>query len=58
MQAKKTNSRLTAELSKAKHEVSKNQMQKEKNLKAPIGVEMIDNTLQIITQMQQQKKGL
>ena len=33
-------------------------MQKEKNQKAPVGVELIDNTLQIITQMQQQKKVL
>ena len=33
-------------------------MQKEKMGKAPVGVELIDNTLQIITQIQQQKKQL
>ena len=45
-------------MSNAKQELSKNQVQREKNQKAPVGVELIDNTLQIIGQMQQQKKVL
>lgn len=56
LQAKKTISRLTAELNAAKNELSKTQLQKDKNMKNPVGTELIDNTLQIVTQIQQQKK--
>ena len=56
LQAKKTISRLTTELNAAKAELNKAQLQKDKNLKNPVGTELIDNTLQIVTQIQQQKK--
>ena len=49
LQAKKTISRLTNQLSQAKAQVEKQDQEKEKNQKAPVGVELIDNTLQIIT---------
>ena len=41
-------SRLQSELATARQELGKNQAQKEKALKAPVGVNLIDNSLQII----------
>lgn len=58
IQAKKTISRLTLDLTDAKKELGKVQAFKDKNQKAPVGVELIDNTLQIISQMQHQKNAL
>ena len=45
LQAKKTISRLTVDLSQAKAELSVFTNQKEKNKSNPQGVELIDNTL-------------
>ena len=45
LQAKKQISRLTTELSQAKLELGKSKDQKDKNQKAPVGTELIDNTL-------------
>lgn len=50
-QAKKKIARLTAELTTCRQELSKNQQSKEKAKNAPIGVELIDNSLKIITEM-------
>ena len=47
--AKKQISRLTSELSNIKLSHQKNLAIKDKNQKAPVGVELIDNTLVIIS---------
>ena len=57
-QAKKKISRLTAELTVCRQEVAKTRQSKEQGKKAPIGVELIDNSLKIITEMQQAKNVL
>jgi hypothetical protein len=49
IQAKKTIARLNSELSSVKAELNRAHMNKEKQQKAPVGTELIDNTLQIIT---------
>ena len=58
LQRRKHIGRLQSELNAARQELGKNQAQKEKSQKAPQGVDLIDNTLQIIQQMQQQKNLL
>jgi hypothetical protein len=49
IQAKKTIGRLTQDLASARKEMRQTQDTKEKIVKAPIGTELIDNTLQILT---------
>lgn len=51
VQRRKQIGRLQSELNAVRLELGKNQAQKEKQLKAPQGVDLIDNTLQIIQQM-------
>ena len=49
---------MTQELSIARQELQRLSGQKEKEKKAPFGVELIDNSLKIITEMQQGKRVL
>ena len=54
--AKKNISRLQKKLTNVKQELTKTQAVKEKQKTAPLGVDLVDNTLQIITSMQQQRR--
>eukprot|EP00347_Sterkiella_histriomuscorum_P000635 403375084 len=56
--AKKNISRLQKKLQNARIELGKTQSIKDKQKQMPIGVDLVDNTLQIITSMQQQRKVL
>ena len=57
-QAKKKIARLQADLTVCRQELTKNRKSKEYEKNAPIGVELIDNSLKIITEMQQAKNVL
>ncbi|CDW72654.1 UNKNOWN [Stylonychia lemnae] len=54
--AKKNISRLKNKLHTVKTELSKTQAVKDKAKQQPVGIDLVDNTLQIITSMQQQRK--